>query len=323
MCYISLSHHTGALLMELKAEIRTITPDDAAAMLAHMVGNRPLRNAVVRRFAREMLADAWRINGEPIIIANTGKVLDGQHRLNAIIMAEKPVRLMVVEGVPEEFMPTIDTGAVRTFADVLTIEGKTERATNVAAAVRLWWRWENGLVTKKGGETPQPSHQELEEVFSRHPQVANSAGFIRALSTVRRRCMPSVQTFVHSYLVENIDGEVADLFLNELDSGAGLTKTNAIYRLRRRLVEEDVGKLRQDEVLALTIKAYNAWVENIPLSALSWRSGEDFPQFGKISVGSLRAKVKRGHVSDEKVVALKQAGATKSGRSAKRRPRAG
>jgi hypothetical protein len=295
--------------------VRRIAPELAAAMLANMTGNRTVRQGPVRRFARDMQAGRWLLNGEPIIVDDAGQVLDGQHRLHAVVMAGVAVDMLVVSGVPASAMPTIDTGSARTYRDVLTIRGGADHNPTVASTARLYWRHEKGMIGTRGSRQEQASHQDLDDILRRHPQIEASVRYVRSLRVVSRRCVPSVQAFVHAWLTENADGEIADLFLRELDSGAGLDETNAVYRLRRRLVDgPSAGRMHQDDVLGLTIKAYNAWLAGVPLQQLTLRADEKFPELGKLSRDALRAHERKGNVEPGKTVELTARGATRSGR---------
>ena len=53
------------------------------------VGNRPLSMPNVDALIQELLRKRWRVNGEPIIVGKTGTVLNGQHSLIALILAEQ------------------------------------------------------------------------------------------------------------------------------------------------------------------------------------------------------------------------------------------
>jgi hypothetical protein len=46
-------------------------------------------------------------------------------------------------------------------------------------------------------------------------------------------------------------------------------------------------------ILALTIKAYNEWIDGQRLQTVVWRVGEKFPRFGKPSKDARRARVIR------------------------------
>ncbi len=103
------------------------------------LGNRPIYPSVYEAYIQEIMQHRWQFNGEPIIISNTGIVLNGQHQLVALILAEQdrtgdnkfhweatwdgPVTLekMITFGIDEsdEVINTMDTCRPRSLADVL------------------------------------------------------------------------------------------------------------------------------------------------------------------------------------------------------------
>jgi hypothetical protein len=89
-----------------------VTPASARAMLDANTGNRAIRRAVVAQMARAILAGEWRITHQGIAIAPCGRLLDGQHRLNAIVEAGIPVLMAVARNVPADSFAVIDGGGV-------------------------------------------------------------------------------------------------------------------------------------------------------------------------------------------------------------------
>src|SRR4051812_41844594 len=51
--------------------------------------NRPIYWSTVEKLVQDHLLRQWEFNGEPIIIGKTGLILNGQHSLIALIMAEQ------------------------------------------------------------------------------------------------------------------------------------------------------------------------------------------------------------------------------------------
>lgn len=102
--------------------------------------NRPLNAGNVAALKQEILNRRWRFNGEPIIVGKTGTLLNGQHTLIALVLADQTrngpqadhwaevwggetVRIdkAIVFGVDEDdaVVNTMDTCKPRTLADVL------------------------------------------------------------------------------------------------------------------------------------------------------------------------------------------------------------
>jgi len=112
--------------MAMESKVITITPDMARGMLEkNMKRNRPKRQEVIKRYARIMKAGGWNLTHQGIAFDDKGELIDGQHRLEAIIMANVPIAMMVTYGVQhadgEAF--TIDMGSKRTTQNIMLISG--------------------------------------------------------------------------------------------------------------------------------------------------------------------------------------------------------
>lgn len=260
--------------------VERVTPEIAAQMLGTMPGNRLLRQRMVNRFAREMVAGKWLLNGESVKISREGRLIDGQHRLNAVIAAKVAVQFFVVRGVDPSAALTLDTGVSRNFYDATTIAGR-DWLRESGGIARMWFRYERGINSAQG-RIP-PSHQELDLVIEQHPHIPDSARFIKTLKVVQNKCNAGVQGFVHAFGSEKYDREMADSFMQDLNDGARLEKTSPIYALRARLVDYAERKPEQVHVLALSIKAWNAWINGEKMQIVKWTTGgarpEDFPKF--------------------------------------------
>lgn len=100
-----------------------ITPDKARVILQRNTVNRkPSENNVVF-LAKQMLEGNFKKTGQTIQISKSGNLLDGQHRLLAIIRSNISVELNFCDGLDDEIFDVIDTGKSRTTADILSIQG--------------------------------------------------------------------------------------------------------------------------------------------------------------------------------------------------------
>lgn len=103
----------------MKTTLRLLTPDDARALLKHNTDNRPLRAAKVEQLAKLIKEGKWAPTHQGIGIAGTGRILDGQHRLHAIVSAGVAVEINVTTGLEEEVYRWIDCGTARQAHDRL------------------------------------------------------------------------------------------------------------------------------------------------------------------------------------------------------------
>ena len=101
-----------------------VTPTLAKQMLEANTSNRRVRENVVLQYANDMISDRWKENtAEMIKVSATGVILDGQHRLYAIIKANKPIYLHIATNLPDEVFDVLDTGSRRNAADVFMVQG--------------------------------------------------------------------------------------------------------------------------------------------------------------------------------------------------------
>ncbi|NBW12652.1 MAG: hypothetical protein EBR82_31975 [Caulobacteraceae bacterium] len=102
----------------MKFSEELITPEIAKQLLEGNEGNRVLRCATVEFLRLAILRGEWKLSHQGIAIANDGRLIDGQHRLTAIVEANVAVLMMVARDVPPETFQVVDRGVRRTLADV-------------------------------------------------------------------------------------------------------------------------------------------------------------------------------------------------------------
>lgn len=136
---------------KITAKVETITPEIAKTMLGENVNNRRISRDNVNLFAREMRNGEWRFNGEAIKFGKDGRLLDGQHRLLAVIAADKPLTTLVIRGLEDETQQTMDSGKPAPWATCSPCaEKRTPRSSPHWPAPCIWptsWAWRPPLRT--------------------------------------------------------------------------------------------------------------------------------------------------------------------------------
>lgn len=116
--------------------VERISPTIAKEYLLSNRNNyRKLSRPVVNRYAEDMKAGRWELNGEPIVFDENGVLKNGQHRLAAIITAGVTVDIAVVRGVSES-VTAYDINSVRTVMQISNANG-LDVSKNVLSAVSL------------------------------------------------------------------------------------------------------------------------------------------------------------------------------------------
>jgi len=120
----------------MKYAIKEIGPKEASKLLETNEKNRSIKKVHLEYLTRQMNENKWKENtGESIKISKKGKLLDGQHRLQAVINSGKKLKFLVATDLEEEVFAVIDSGVSRSSGDVLHAMG-VHNAFSVAALIR-------------------------------------------------------------------------------------------------------------------------------------------------------------------------------------------
>lgn len=113
----------------LQVKTLVITPDMAKKMKGFSAGNRAIKPAHVKAISKTI--KEWGkgvavIGGQPISFNKDGVQMDGHHRIEAIILADKPAQIMVSFNVPDDVMLYTDRNITRSISDCLSLYGRKE-----------------------------------------------------------------------------------------------------------------------------------------------------------------------------------------------------
>lgn len=214
----------------MRYEYRPITPEDAREMLEHVFINRPKREDQVVAYARDMVNNNWRPVGDPIRVDTNGDLIDGQHRLSAIVASGRTVSMMVVSGVNPEDQIVIDSGVKRRAADYLTLDGRKYGA-RLASAARLLYATEAGRAYEN---RLRVTNSEIFGVIDAHPTLIDS---VLAVEGINRTSgiTPLNAALVHYIGSEKIFHTTWNFF-DGVRTGVGLAATDPRLLLRNRLL---------------------------------------------------------------------------------------
>ena len=215
----------------------------------------------MRRLVSIINSGHWILTHQGIAFNGTGKLLDGQHRLEAIKRAGVPVKCHVTTGLSDHAFAAIDVGKVRTPGDHFSILGYKD-SHNLAAALKLLYCYEqfDGDMSKRTTPETAPDKQDLEDVLARHPGLLDVPSPSRSTARLMSRSM----WLFMDYVLTQHDAEIGRLFMDSLASGANLSEDSLILHLRTKLfaLSDAVQAKRRPspaanvERLALTIKIF-------------------------------------------------------------------
>ena len=240
------------------AEVVTITPENATAWLRCNRNNRPVRRRHIAFLAEEMLRENWQVNGQAIVIAEDEQVLDGQHRLLAIIEAGRAIQSLVVYGISPEAFRTIDTGAVRTGADALCLHfPEITQITIKTAATAVQWcvRLERGSVNSLGLKV---SNTDVIEYVKAHPSILQCSETLQSYPKDSRPLSIGCGTALYE-MFSRKNSTLADDYMQRFYTGENLERTDPEWLLRQALIRDasSNSKLPSTVRMRMMIKGWN------------------------------------------------------------------
>jgi hypothetical protein len=241
--------------------------------------NRPKGTKHAENLAREIADGDYGLTGDTVKFADSGRMLDGQHRFEGCAKQKKAIVSHTVFGLSEEIFDLIDQGKKRTAADVLSMCG-VKNATIIAGAVS----WVKNIRDRRrndaglGGRVTVRDIKELAigpmaglQDWTNEAHMLNAA-FKQPPSLM---CAILFEISRHSRLV-------ATDFAQSWLSGARVGRNKTFDMLQHRLdvVRQDSGGVLNRFVnAALVIQAFNNWHADYAASprALSWNRKNEFP----------------------------------------------
>lgn len=272
--YLS-SHNSTKVTGPTPPLLTEITPDDARKMLQRSAEfcNRAVKKSALKEYTESIKNGKWRYEvADPIRIDTNGFVIDGQHRLLAVIDANTPMLFYVVSNLPTDAANYIDIGVPRTHADFVALGGN-KNAPNVAAAIRFHARYVAGSLSNNTVAVPRHA---VNEYLAKHPGLLRSVELAVKGRDVLRRT--GVSAACH-YIFSQFDEKMADTFFEKLRTGLDLAADDPIYLLRQRLIDP-WRKLNDVELGAVLIKTWNYTRLGTKVSRIAWyvTRGEEFPK---------------------------------------------
>jgi hypothetical protein len=265
-----------------------VVPALAEQWLARSRPNRPLRRHYVTELAGMMKRSEWVYNGEAIRFDHEGYLIDGQHRLLAVIEADQPADMLILHGLDRAAQDTVDRGLRRTLGDTLVLHGVSS-GKNVAAALTWIYRAERNAEMARKRPEGYPSPAQILDLWDRHPGVKESARIESMVKRAPFRYSPSLAVALHYEMTEAQDVDTADRFFDQLVHGAQLGSRSPILLLRNYLIRNSSGLHRHPDwvVRAYTIKAWSFWLAGRDMRLLSFKPRQE--PYPKISGGEDRS----------------------------------
>lgn len=236
--------------------IISLEPDLAELLLARNPNNRPVRQYSLANYSTDILSGSWEMNGEAIKVSRCGFLNDGQHRCLAVLRTGMPIQTMIIFGLVRETRTTVDKGGAKTVGDYLGMDGVENSNVSAAVAGMVWQYEVAGRISRQSYY--RPTKAQVVATFREHPEISES---IRAARHKGTALVGGISTlaFCH-YTFAKKNEKAADIFVEKLAKGDGLSVSSPIYRCRERLLANR--RMTPEEKVELIFRTWNAFRKN-------------------------------------------------------------
>lgn len=235
-----------------------MTPELAKQLLGRNENNRNIARGRVNALARDMASGAWKTTPHGVVVGADGRLIDGQHRLHAVVKAGLTVPMVVVRDAPNDCVWGIDRGGVRKPSHDLKMQG-SKHPSLLATCARYIRYLENGVdISITSAET----QRELERCFA-------ATGWVRRM-TLTRGFGAAYVIAPLMWLYSDFRDE-ATLFQEEVGGGAGLARNSPALTLRNAILlrESRAGASHTKAMMMKTLNAFRAYVNDRPMKRVN------------------------------------------------------
>lgn len=254
---------------EITVAVEVITPSVAKQMLEGNTNNRKLRKTRVEQYADAIKRGMWDIQNDAITISKTGKLLNGQHRLTAIVEAGTSVQCLVLRGVDDETYSVIDSGLGRSVNDALHgAFGDSINVSHISPIAKILIAFECDINIFDTTAMSLVQRQDIVDYVAKNGEMMEWAKNIGARVD---KAVGGVRTAwgVFAVLAAMKHGQAkVDEFVNLIVDGAGLKPGDAPLALRNWLSRQR-GQAPRNATktnIAVFISNFNKWMKSEKIS---------------------------------------------------------
>lgn len=258
-----------------------ITPDIARQMLEKNANNRPLSKKTLERYTRLMKDGEWGITTDAIGFDVNGRLMNGQHRLNAVIESGTEQTFFVVDDLPCDSFGYTDEGRNRTASDVLFIGRGAKQCSVLAAIIRSHISLGKGY-RMRSSDAFRPSNEQILVEYDKNKDVYDKiclccGRYYKKINFLTKAEVGGI--FALLVISRNHDFDVVDAFFEELFYGERNDKN--IGLLRDKLIKNKINNysLKYSVKISLIAKTWNSYLTGKKYAKLKHQKDEGFVEF--------------------------------------------
>jgi len=232
---------------------------------------RPVQPQSIKAIAKDLINAEWENRWDPIRITSNGEMIDGQHRVNAFLKTDVYPQILLMTGFDLDVYVGIDTGGIpKSMSQSFRLMNIKNYTTASAVAANL--------ANYLSGEylSARVSLADALQVYWPREEIIQFS--IKEFRDLEGILSKSRKAFLMTAGIEFIGKKKTVEFFRQVESGIG--KQGPLLFRKRMVANSNKarGKLSSQDVIALGIKAINAFADDTPIQVLKWAPGEKFPR---------------------------------------------
>lgn len=255
----------------MKQEIKQviITPGQAEELLKMNISNRTVRKKKVEELTEAMRRGEWELSNDAIVVSEGNILLNGQHRLMAVVKSGTPCPFILFTGAKDSAFDIMDTPALRRISDVITRKGGkngNKMEATITRYINLHGDMLNGWQTmRRFNAQTVATRREVIDFYDKHEKLVDK--WVKKVSSIVQRGMRLASEAQLASLAICLDRDLCHedaKIVGYLEALLidGETQNKTVLAVRRKLLQHKLKKENIDrhDILRYIIRGWNDYL---------------------------------------------------------------
>jgi hypothetical protein len=242
--------------------------------------NRRIKENNVKKMIRDYDQNKWNVSHhQGIAFDANGNLIDGQHRLHAIVEADALIPLLASFNIRPENITSIDRIARRTIADMMRMRGLSEDDTLLASVNKVYSGVIKNFLSMVAGFPSNATEEELVLGFKRYSEAVIFASTLKHAPEYRRLSSVYHRVACARAFEGGVDEDVISDFWSDFIDGGGISQSNPVRKYRdKTLMGVEIPRRERVLIFEKMISSYAKNPERfMKLKSMRYPENETFP----------------------------------------------
>ena len=246
----------------IEVSIRSFSPAQADSILETInVGNRKISKDRITQYRRDMDNGDWEFNGDAIRIDENGVLIDGQHRLTAVVLSGNPREFLVIKGVRAATKHTIDSGKGRTGGDALSIQANVAflASHTISGAITMFEKYKKSGFGSAGGGNRLTTSGILSAYENRKDLIDTSFSMMKDIAPMKGLLLPKVEILFLFMVFSELNEKDAASYMKKILTGAEVSAGSVELHIRDIMLDHKmkISKINKATLMNSILKCWN------------------------------------------------------------------